>query len=152
MTTIQSTILAFSTTNSSQASKKSAEGDFDALLAMNAKKDCKPDESQGATNAESLLSSIQQFIFNIDQSLFGIGDTDSSTAAANIAGGGISVDELLNQGGPLPAFLDRVATQYNLDDAHKQALRNIAIQFKDTGGSAAEISQMASALQAAGIG
>lgn len=164
MTTIQQTTLTYANINiGSQSSDKAKESSgFDALLDACSSK-CKDKDTQQAQGTDSLsvfINSLQQFMFNIDQSLLGIGDSDSTSAAANIAGsssafdadGGISVDALLNQGGPLPAFLDRVGVQYGLDDTQKEALRNIAIQFKDTDGSSAQVSQIASALKAAGIG
>lgn len=165
MSTIQATILAFSTslTKTDDASKKSNDASgFDALL-KNMEADKKP-AANDATGTTDILNSIQSFLFNIDATLFDIGNSDQAGAANNAASngisalsgasddGGISVDALLNQGGPLPEFLDRVAARYGLDDAHKQALRNVAIQFKDTTGSPAEIAAMGDALKAAGIG
>ena len=160
MTTVTN-ILAFSsiTAQSGQSTKKSDDAsNFDALLKMVDSSDKKDKKAAGAASPTDLMGSIQQFMANVNASLFDLGSTDSASATSASASvglsssGSISVDELLNQGGPLPAYLDKVAERYGLDDAHKQALRAITIQFKDTAGSAAEVAALADALKSAGIG
>lgn len=162
MTTVTSSILSYSSISlqSGQAAKKPTDaGDFSALLNIASGGKEASNDIAGAGGSIDFLTSIEQFVANITNSLFELGNNDptTATAAAGIptglnSDGTISVDALLNQGGPLPAFLDRVAARYGLDDAHKQALRNIAIQFKETTGSQAEVAQMAEALKNAGIG
>ncbi len=160
MTMVTNTILAYSSTTLQMGSsaKKSTDTDnFSALLNIASDK---PEASSSTVSNDGnidLLSSIQQFMADITASLLEVGNNGhtSATAATSTglnADGTISVDALLNQGGPLPAYLDRVAARYGLDDEHKQALRDITIQFKDTTGSPQEVAQMAEALKNAGIG
>ncbi len=160
MTTVTTNILAFSATSTQTGQKPNKSDDasgFDALLRMIDSGDKKEKKMEGASNPTDFLGSIQQFIANIDASLFEIGSSQSTSGSSAMptglnTDGNISVDALLNQGGPLPAYLDRVAERYGLDEEHKQALRNITIQFKDTTGSPTEVAAMADALKNAGIG
>lgn len=157
MNTIGNNILAFGNVaeqGAKKLAKSAGDGAFDALLgSLDATKVDKTKKTSEVVSGSDIANSITQFLANIDLSLLDIGSSSASKKAGSFsADGGISVDALLNQGGPLPEFLDRVVIRYGLSDEKKQALRDITIQFKDTTGSATEIAQMATALKNAGIG
>lgn len=164
MTSVQATIIQFTTQNradSSLSTNKTEENGFDALLSGLSSKDCETAKTaapnaQGGNN-DSLIAMVQQIVLQTTSFLLPIGnkeDTQASSISNSISGDmfGDADEGFITGDGPLPAFLARVDRQYGLDATQQKALRDIALRFRDTDGSLESRAQIAQALASAGIG
>lgn len=158
-----SNALATLGTSGSSTSQQSGDSGFEALLdgissdsatAQNAA----ADTSNPTDNIGQLLQYIQQVVSSTENTLLNIG-SDSSAPVQQAAAtnpftptGASATDPFLTGGGPLPAFLAQVDVAYHLNATQSQALRDIAVQFKDVTKTPDNIQKIADALTQAGIG
>jgi hypothetical protein len=166
MTSIQSQSALFaitaSTTTKSTASTDDALFELLSQTQQESKASSKSSSSGTTSGALGINSAAFGALFgggDILDSLFG--EFSSSSGSSSGIGDIMSVlnpeassgsdNDFITGGGPLPAFLTMVKSQYGLNAEQAQALDNIALAFKDAQNTPETVNQISAALREAGI-
>jgi hypothetical protein len=122
---------------------------FDALLSM------VQNDSTGTSSTTSSSSNTQNtnLLSNIFSALYGdnSGSSDATSATASTDPFSSEFDSTFGTSGPLFDYINNVTAGLGLTPGQNASLQNIAIENKDTTGSATDIQTMENELTAAGL-